>query len=461
MRSRPLGRYKAADGPSHFRAFKTEGCFKHKGICVELTESYLDRKYEELRLLNDCLRRPLSLFRPQSIGEAIERKFQLTASIRAEHELQDWTATETAWSPLGCGSVGPFEFKYDYQRADLEVKGPSFYEFGADFAHATLYTGSGMAAIAVVLLASAHVLGPADVFVLPSTYGETLELIDRYASHLRKVVIGVTGAQKIAETDRRRVLLLDFCAPDGAFETVLRSEGHALDLLVFDTTCFAAGSRRIRRVLQWARQRHIPTVLVRSHNKLDTLGAEYGRLGSVSFVYPANGAEQGGRLPIDDLLSETRNAVRLLGGAALPAHFPPYVGAGAYRSLTKRRVAAILRNSRRTNHYFRSALIGQIREVHFAHGLYVTLRGREPLDETAARSAAVKMAEDLGRAGFLIRHAGSFGFDFAATEWFHDSLTNGFTVRVAIPDFPTALWDDLTRAIAHWWMANISTSVAA
>jgi hypothetical protein len=41
-----------------------------------------------------------------------------------------------------------------------------------------------------------------------------------------------------------------------------------------------------------------------------------------------------------------RNAVRLFGGAAFPAYFPPYIGA-----LTDKRVAAILRNSRRTARY--------------------------------------------------------------------------------------------------------------
>jgi hypothetical protein len=427
---------------------------------VESTESYFDRKYEELKLLNGCLRRPMSLFHPRSIGEVIESKFQLTASIRAEHELETWTATETAWSSLDRGRFGPFHFKYDYQRADLEVEGPSFYESSGEFTWDTVYTGSGMAAISAVLLASAHVLGRADVLVLPSTYGESLELIDRYAGHLRKIVLKEELDKRLADADIHRILLLDFCAPDGAFEATLRSAGRLLDLLIFDTTCFASGSGRIRRVLRWARQWSIPTVMVRSHNKLDSLGAEYGRLGSASFVHPASGAAAPG-LKLDDLLSETRNAVRLFGGAALPAHFPPYIGAGSYRPLTNRRVAAILRNSRRTNQYFRSALKGQAQELHFAHGLYVTLSSRQPLNETVARSAASTMAEDLGRAGFPIRHAGSFGFDFAAVEWFRDALTEEYSVRIAVPDLPTKRWDDLTMAIACWWLENLQSLGAA
>ena len=134
---------------------------------METTESYLARKFEELKLLNDCLRSPSSLACPRSVNEVIKRKFQLTASIRAEHELQDWTATETAWADPGIGVAGPFKFRYDYQRADLDVQGPSFYELGEEFTQETVYTGSGMAAISALLLASARVLGQAEVLVLP------------------------------------------------------------------------------------------------------------------------------------------------------------------------------------------------------------------------------------------------------------------------------------------------------
>lgn len=420
---------------------------------METIEAYLDRKHDELKLLNDCLRRPFSLVRPKSVDEVIQLKFQLTASIRAEHELQDWTATETAWANAGQGAAGQFKFKYDYQRADMQVQGPSFYEFDEEFIEETAYTGSGMGAISALLLASARVHGQADILVLPGTYGETLELIDGYAPHLRKVILN--GMDELAPADdERRIFLLDFCTPSGAFESTLCNPGRGLDLLIFDTTCFAAGSGRIRRVLRWARKWSVPTVMVRSHNKLDSLGAEYGRLGSATFIGPAKDDPRAGKLT--ELLAETRNAIRLFGGAALPAHFPPFIGANTYRSLTNRRVAAILQNGRRTTRYFNSALKRRIKEIHFAHGLYVTLSSTRPLDETAARRAAAEMSDDLGRAGFPIRHAGSFGFDFAGTEWSYDNLTDEYRVRIAVPDLPTELWDNLTKAAATWWVANWS-----
>jgi hypothetical protein len=120
-----------------------------------------------------------------------------------------------------------------------------------------------------------------------------------------------------------------------------------------------------------------------------------------------------------------------------------------------------LRNSRRASRYLAAALHGLAAELHFAHGLYVTLGSTHPIDEAAARRAAASMSNDLSKAGFPIFHAGSFGFDFAATEWFHNHTTDRYSVRVAVPDLPTGLWDDLTRAIAQWWITHQPTLVAA
>jgi hypothetical protein len=428
---------------------------------METTEAYFARKHEELGLLNECLRTPRSLTPPRSVAEVVRHKFQLTAALKAEHALNDWTATETAWADPVSHHSGPFEFSYDYQRADLDVRGPSFYA-AEEATSETLYTISGMAAISALLLATARVTGTADILLLPGSYGETQELIDGYARHLLQVTLPQSPQDTIAQPTRStRLMLLDSSAPASAFEATLRCANPAIDLLIFDTTCFSAGSGRIRRVLAWARRWSLPVVMVRSHNKLDSLSAEYGRLGSLVFVEWKAHSSAPGRSKIKDLPVETRNAVRLLGGAALPAHFPPYVGIPRYRELTNKRVAAILRNSRHASRYFAATLRGLTDELNFAHGLYVTLDGGQALDEAAARQAAAALSHDLGEKGFPIRHAGSFGFDFAASEWFHNATTGRYSVRIAVPDLPSEIWDELSAAIAEWWSAHQDKAATA
>jgi hypothetical protein len=65
---------------------------------METLEAYLDRKHQELTLLNGFLGSPLALRRPISVVEVIEQKFHFAAALKAEHALHDWAFTETAWA---------------------------------------------------------------------------------------------------------------------------------------------------------------------------------------------------------------------------------------------------------------------------------------------------------------------------------------------------------------------------
>jgi hypothetical protein len=421
---------------------------------METVEAYFARKKEELELLNGSLGDPLRIRFPKSVAEVIEQKFHLAAALKAEHALHDWAVTETAWTHSSRPRSGPFEFKYDYQRADLEVRGPSFYTLGNQLRSETVYTGSGMAAISALLMATAPVLSDADIVTMPSSYGETTELIDGHVRHLRRVELSATLAEmRNFRGSRPRILLLDSCTSAGPFEAVLKCAQPRLELIVFDTTCFSSGSSQISRALNWATRAAIPIVLARSHTKLDSLGVEYGRLGSAVFVDCPHVSDAKLKF-LQALKIETRNAVRLFGGAALPSHFPPYLGAPGYRSLTNKRVAAMLRNNRRTTRYFSAALAGLYAELHFAHGLYVTLAPAGTLDENKARDVVAELCADLGRRGLPLRHAGSFGFDFAAAEWSLDRIHDRYVVRIAVADLPTSLWDEIIETVAAWWTAH-------
>src|SRR3954454_7519295 len=122
---------------------------------METIEAYLARKKQELELLNSLLSDPLTIRLPRSVAEVIEQKFHLAAALKAEHALHDWAFTETAWAHSGGLRSGPFEFKYDYHRADLDVRGPSFYPFEDRPGDKTVYAASGMAAISALLMAMA------------------------------------------------------------------------------------------------------------------------------------------------------------------------------------------------------------------------------------------------------------------------------------------------------------------
>ena len=406
----------------------------------------MERKRRETALLNSCLEVPLELREPGSAAEAIDMKFKLAAALRAERAMQSWPVTETAHPTVAHLRSGAFTFRFGYQRADLSIRGPPIYPALAQHAQRShpVYTGAGMSAIASLLTAVLRVRGSARVSLPPGAYSETRELLERFGSRV-DVAAWTPGGAGHAQT-ATSILWIDSCVPSGfhGFELLPTRD---FDLVVFDTTCFSHGSRRIARVVDWSRRAQLPIALVRSHAKLDCLGIEYGRLGSIEYV----GDDRDSRHAwLKQLVAETHEAIRLFGAAALPSHFPPFVGQDAYRVCTARRTAAILCNTRRAARRL-SGAFGYEAVRTYQHNLYLTLAPAVPRDSAAIWRAADDMCSSLTRQDLPVKHAGSFGFDFTALDSFTDPLSECPVLRIAPGDLPSRTADRIVDAIADYW----------
>jgi hypothetical protein len=283
----------------------------------------------------------------------------------------------------------------------------------------------------------------------PVPTAKPLELIEDHARNVTLLPAGKLPALR-SDAASLRILWLDCCVAAAQFRQVLSFSARSFDLVLFDTTGLWTGSGRVRRVLNWAFKERVPVILLRSHTKLDSLGVEYGRLGS-AVLLGDRAWRLDDRTTLEDLAQHAAEALRLFGGAAIPAHFPPFVGSRSYVTLNGRRIAAMLRNSRRTAARLATALPGA-RE--FTHRLYVALSPGRVLAEEQAKELAGAMCRDLSDVGLPLRHAGSFGFDFAAAEWFHDTAHDRHLVRVSVPDLPTEQWDTIVAEIIRWWNEN-------
>lgn len=417
---------------------------------METESAYFRRKLQELTLISRSLAPPLCVPKPHTIEGVIEAKFRLAAQLRAQHVLRSWHNTETRWQAGVPLRVGPFEFDYRYQRADLAVsQGPLPHGSSGRFAGAEVervtYTCSGMAAISAVLLAASTPVGGA-LFYKPGCYKETLELAS-WVPGLQ--LVALEGRSKRCDRMQgEHILWLDGPVTRET-DSSGRTQANRIDLIVFDTTCFSIYSGRVRRVVTWARRAKTPVILVRSHTKLDSLGIEYGRLGSATFlIFP--GMPEFRAAKLRELARKVRELVRLLGNAALPAHFCPFAAGSEYAELCIRRNAALLRNNRLLARILIREL-GPSALRPYPHGLFSALVPPCPWTESDAIAAAEDVAASLARQKLPVRHAGSFGFDFTAVEAYFDTHIGSHVLRIAAADLPSAACARMADAIAAWW----------
>ncbi len=406
---------------------------------------YVARKRAEIALLANCLEAPPPVPSLRNAAEVIDQKFKLGAALRAERSLASWAITETARPERDTWQCGAFTLRYGYQRADLEVRGPPVYPLlaAAGFAEETLYTTSGMSALAALFTALAQE-GPPTIRAARAGYGETRELVQRFGGRLRLAPWSRTRGRA---DDAPCAVLVDSVSDIIPFRD--DPLPRAARLVIFDTTCFAAASGRIRRVVAWARRHDVPLALVRSHAKLDALGIEYGRLGSIVLSWRRAGPAAYSR----GLVRECRDSVRLLGSAAIPAHLPPFVGTPEYRRASAARTAAIMRNARLLARRLRATPLRDAVKL-YPHALYLTLAPRAELRVQDVKRTVGAFSEALSAEGLAVRHAGSFGFDFTALEWFTDPVTRRNVVRVAPGDLPASEMEGLAAAIASWFAAH-------
>jgi hypothetical protein len=298
-----------------------------------------------------------------------------------------------------------------------------------------------MSALASIVAATTRVRGALDVHLPRDGYAETRELLEGFTAHVRLLPFRLR--RTLPAPQEARVFFID------STSTRLPHAGDPMPrdtaLVVFDTTCFWRSSRRIARVVRWARRHDVPLALARSHNKLDSLGIEYGRLGSIVLAWRRSSSQW-----MRELARETRNAIRLLGVAAIPAHLPPFADHAEYARLSAARTARLIRNARHLARRLRASPVGP-GVMLYPHALYLTIAPSGELRVRDVKRACAGLCASLAAAGLPARHAGSFGFDFIALEWFCDSRTRKNVIRVAPGDGPQEMIDALAQGISEWF----------
>jgi hypothetical protein len=398
----------------------------------ETTFGYWERKNDEVALLREQLGidGPAIVTIPDLVRDKQYLRAQMIARFIAGHPHLTESNLGNPGMDVDGASLG-----FHYQRYDMRLRrkpfAPWIYPALASRHLSSLgfLCTSGMSAVTAALTALDLLHGETrPIYLAPDTYFETRQFVRDYLYQLKSVF------ELPAVLVRCGALVLDsICHVD----PLARLGACALDALcavVFDTTCYDVSAPEIERVVERCRAAGVPCVLVRSHLKIDTLGLEYGRLGSIVIVLPRPCPPARARFVrhlrrrIADFLVKTGT------GFSIASYFP-LTSDPAFRRLNQRRNAVMRDNNLRC-----AAALSEIvhprsaaRVVAYHHGRFLFLH--TPVGDRSGRQVGA-LAHALLEAGICARPAPSFGYDFTAiTRLAGPSFPDGDNLRISLPDF--------------------------
>jgi hypothetical protein len=221
---------------------------------------------------------------------------------------------------------------------------------------------------------------------------------------------------------------------------------EAHDIIIFDTTCFLPTHPEFARIMRALKMSRRPVFLTRSHLKLDSLGVEYGALGSL-FVMNA------GAFPLalpSEIGSTDVKVERLVmklasvaGVHAQPHEIYPFMNDPLFHELNRTRVLNLQKNMKRVEAALESSFTHYelpLTVERYGHELYCKVRLQHSFDD-ALKSSFAKIQKLLGDPVFL---SDSFGYDFLGISEFGNSEGASF---LRVTSFDTDMSDESLRTL--------------
>jgi hypothetical protein len=421
---------------------------------VETIADYWERKREEVALLRE-LCGVVEEGWPRDGAALLAEKRRLRARMLARVTLDHPELTESNLTDASEHTVGRARVVYSYLRWDgkWSARRPAeeIYPRGALPWPRTIsigmLTSSGMAAVSGTLAALDRLV-PAGtrLYIGHGSYFETTTFTRSHLHHL------VEPPPRVAAAKGDVVFLDSITGKD--WPAIFAARPLApLTALVFDTTCYDASSPRIAAVVARATSDGVPLILVRSHIKLDCLGSEHGRLGSILVVLPRR-ASRAHIAFARNLGREMREVLRLTGASPFtPAHlFPPSSDQALlerFRRLNERRNERLVAGNAQGVAAMAAAAHPTTIVEEFHHQLFFQV---QPFlsDPALLRGHREDLLARLRDAGLFALYAPSFGYDFiAVTQFVFDSKKTA-VLRIALPDLPTEDVERFAVVIREW-----------
>jgi len=189
--------------------------------------------------------------------------------------------TESSFEPVQQTiRVGAFRFRYAYQR--IHLMHPQAHD---DQPYLRLkwnqkttksflsYTTTGQSAVSVALFCARDMYGRRPVLMRSDIYYETYDFLRTYD-------FAILRSNRRNDQRKATIALIDSSTADHRSPEL----GEHACAAIIDTTCWSLGSPIVQHHVDFFLDRNIDVFLVRSHIKIDCLGTEWNRLGSLLFL---------------------------------------------------------------------------------------------------------------------------------------------------------------------------------
>ena len=315
-------------------------------------------------------------------------------------------------------------FRYSYARFDSYI---NYSDFLTDFYYINnkkyktklFFTNSGMSAITSLLMALKQICKDYQ-FLFPDkdVYFETYDFYNKYIKE------NTCGERKIVYIDTIAKLF------DADKYLNFLNVNNYIFAIIIDTTCFMPSD--LKKFISNILEKNIFCILIRSHTKLDMLGAELSSLGSLLYLIPNDIGDNEFEI-IKKIIAESYYVLGKFGSLCLPENFPEIIFDKRFKKINEQRIKRIEKNNYSLFTYLKDS-INRGRVILPAHKKFVLYIIDNNISCNDQNEIIEKKIKKLVNNDCQLYSACSFGFDYIALDSYYDINEKNYVIRISMND---------------------------
>lgn len=315
-------------------------------------------------------------------------------------------------------------FRYSYARFDSYI---NYSDFLTDFYYINnkkyktklFFTNSGMSAITSLLMAVKQICKDYQ-FLFPDkdVYFETYDFYNKYIKE------NTCGERKIVYIDTIAKLF------DADKYLNFLNINNDIFAIIIDTTCFMPSD--LKKFISNILEKNIFCILIRSHTKLDMLGAELSSLGSLLYLIPNDIGDNEFEI-IKKIIAESYYVLGKFGSLCLPENFPEIIFEKGFKKINEQRIKRIEKNNYSLFTYLKDS-INRGRVILPAHKKFVLYIIDNNISCNDQNEIIEKKIKKLVNNDCQLYSACSFGFDYIALDSYYDINEKNYVIRISMND---------------------------